>query len=315
MDNDSEIHGDLRIDMNTDPSSELSRTIDLEVDYSDLTLGKTNKGPREVSAEKRRVFLEQTRKWRVSVDVQRLRHGLYRNQAASLVGFRFNFSSPDIKSRIISLQVRFSLVPAKQGEQFPQVRILAPHEINTDAVDAHLSTNEARKMGVSIEQPGFGVPLLQGGAWRETAKTVDYLHTFQQQLEGDLFTSEDAKDAGLEDDNCVEWKVLENELSKRGVPSMLRTAVVFTRPAPIVHGLLEVQVRTSSDSPLGTLFCGAAWSRSSPLILRQQTTVGSPLPCESRDFSELTDEDFGRLIGYDPLTPEITVTYRPDEDM
>ncbi|PHH64331.1 hypothetical protein CDD81_4688 [Ophiocordyceps australis] len=94
---------------------------------------------------------------------------------------RFRFSSADVEQRISSLQARIILVPPKQGEQYPKIRVLAPHEINADAVSAGISTDEKQKMDMSIEQPSLHIPLVRGGVWKESSKKVDYLDTFLRQ--------------------------------------------------------------------------------------------------------------------------------------
>jgi hypothetical protein len=161
-------------------------------------------------------------------DFYSITHGSFTpgGDAATLlvIDFRFTGSSTRNKRfKTAKIEVRFGSYGDGVGED-PEVRKIAPHgsfalDSATETVSTTLSANTSGQAGAGPATLGIGA------GWEKTKTTTRQASCT---LTGSLWI--DGRDMGSP--NMGRWKIGENQIEKRGIPTLLRTALLITQCLP-----------------------------------------------------------------------------------
>jgi hypothetical protein len=127
-------------------------------------------------------------------------HGTFGGAPATLLGLRFRFSYEPASSP------RFTRpFDSDQASTPPDIAVFAPARIHSTVQTAHISHTREVLPAIGVNPPVAG----QIGISGKMGRTIDYTREYSTDVEGNLWTSDDAFDEVLDVDDCVSWTVLE----------------------------------------------------------------------------------------------------------
>jgi len=153
-------------------------------------------------------------------------HGQFSSESgmfATLIILQFRFDARKRARRFQSADIELEFKGMKPGESGPEVYSIAP--VGKMSLVPTTQTEEiSRKAGLQLgaAAPIGGITATGSVGWKKTVirDTSD---------ETTVIGSIDLKGRNWGPSNCASWTLLENETTKTGVPSSLRTAILLKR--------------------------------------------------------------------------------------
>lgn len=287
-----------------DSNGEYSSTAELELDPSGLTLSA--KTPKDITETSHRATRNSLHRWHTSGDVVHLSHGTFHGKPATLIIFKFRFLY-DLQSsaRFSRAEVRLSFLPhGDKGSGWPSVKQFGPRLVHSFVTVGEMTCSKSITASASVN--AAPIPLSAG---LETAVAHDITSPkeFRTEVIGEPWTSDEADEQDVEEDDSVHWRLVEHKAQGDGIPRELQCAVIVQRDAAAFEATVQIKVKTSS----GLALFGWPWPRPRPLVFREQVSFGAGP--EVTRFDEIQEQGWLDMIGVDRPYTRIRATEKHAE--
>ncbi|EKG13626.1 hypothetical protein MPH_09235 [Macrophomina phaseolina MS6] len=283
---------------------EYSSTTELEIDPAGLTLSA--KTPKDITETAHRVIRNSLHRWHTSGDVVHLSHGTFNGKAATLIIFKFRFIY-DLQSsaRFARAEVRLNFFPhGDEGGGWPSVKQFGPRLIHSFVTLGEVTTSRSTTASASVN--AAPVPASAGVEFSVThvkSSPAEY----RTEVIGEPWTSDEADEQDVEEDDSVHWRMVEHKQQADGIPRALQCAVIVQSEDAAFEATVQVKVKTSS----GLALFAWPWSRPRPLVFRKQVSFGAGP--EVTRFDEIPEQAWLDMIGVDRPYTRIQATEKHAE--
>ncbi|KAH6659446.1 hypothetical protein BKA67DRAFT_544447 [Truncatella angustata] len=272
------------------------RDLKFNIDDSNKELGQRNTDDSDYN----RVKITQRDLGDLSVisSLQRVQYGLWKEEPACLINFRFQFQKGNshlFRFENVRILVEFTARPPGTADQDPEVFEYGPKYLTA----AETSEERSWHLNASFSSKAK-VGAFESGPEVESGKAGTYTRNYAAKIESDDYGNRKHKKP-----NCVKTWLAENEKQKGGVPTELYTAIVVGhrgRPA-------QVTISIRADYVFNML--AMPWTKDDPLLLEHGVAFGNTIGDGSPlDFATLSVEQWQELVTPD-LQPRYAYRFGP----
>jgi hypothetical protein len=270
-----------------------SSTVAFEIDSSSEQLSA--KPPKEISENEHVESLLDFHKWDITARVIGVHQGEYGGEPATLVLFEFRFDvSGGKRSRLSSSKITTTFEPAQttskkrqrpkdnKSNKYPNVKLYSPDTIQGPVTK--IQKVDVTGIDLALIKPSPSFPILPQIGFTRTSTETYWVDTMME-INGSVWRSRDRCNQAI-------WELKEGLKHNKGIPKVLKAAVVLQNGGQPFQATVEVKAHTGMGLPLEAL----PWSDPTPLFFKTDVSFGPSL--RSSNFDELTEDDFTRLCEF-----------------
>ena len=218
--------------------------------------------------------------------VRGVHYGTWKDKPSCLVLLQFTFRSKAGALRLKSADLHVSFQKQSSAgtpsvTEGPRLENFSPRKIYGTPVTEH------RKWTYEFSaQANIGAGLVSAGPTASIERESAFLVEHRLKIVGQPWS-----DRRREEPHQVLWSVQEASKTGYGIPDTLNTGIVISYNGPF-QATVEVSAKLGVGIPIYT----PPWSKDDPLLFNGTTEKGSPP--SNREFDQLTESDWARLVPY-----------------